>query len=249
MSCLINPYVFAAGGVTGFDFTNMLWRVRGDEIGLADEAGLDTVAWQDMTANNFDWTFNDCTYKTNEINGHAAVFFGGNSTNDHATGPNLSGAGLTEIDVFAVLIANADPAVTGPYGLWTFNDADYVNAHTQYPDGSGNIHMTAFLPSGQARLTVNPTPSVAVWHLLRVVAKTGSSNYEIFIDGTSIATGTRTSLVFPAVTVLAQASDSGGTAGWWGMVAEFFAFSTKCDSTQTGTIRDYVNSYYGLSVV
>lgn len=222
--------------------------MRGDEIGLADEAGLDTVVWQDMTANNRDWTFNDSVYKTNEINGHAAVFFGGNSSNDHAVGPNLSGAGLTEVDVFVVLIANADPATSGPYGLWTFNDADYVNAHTQYTDGSGNIHMTAFLPSGQARLTVNPTPSTAVWHLLRVVAKTGSNNYEIFIDGVSIATGTRTSLVFPAVTVLAQASDSGGTAGWFGMVAEFFAFDTKTAGSQLTSIHDYVESFYGISL-
>lgn len=232
-----------------FDFTNLLWRVRADEIGLADNADLHTIVWQDMTANNRDWTFDDSRYQTNEINGHAAVEFRGQSVSDSAAGPDLSGIGLTEIDVFIVVIANSDPASGAPYGLWQFNNADYANAHTQYPSTGGTLHMTAFLPSGQARLSVDPTPSLASWHLLRVVAKTGTNNYEMFLDGSSIAAGTRTSLVFPSTTFLGLASDNGGTARFFGKVAEFFAFSAKCDATQAGTIRDYVNSFYGLSVI
>lgn len=175
--------------------------------------------------------------------------FGGQVTTDRATGVDLSGLGLSEVDIYVVVIANADPATGGvPYGLWRLNNADYANAHTRYPDTGGTIRQTAFLPSGQASLDVNPTPSLAAWRLLRVTAKTGSNNYTMDLDGTNIATGTRTSLVFPTAPELGRASDNGGTVEFHGLVAEFFAFSTKCGSTQLGTIHSYLNSFYGFSL-
>lgn len=252
MSFIINPYSHAAVGGSGddFDYTNLLWRVRGDGIaGKSDGDSLNTYVWLDTSGNARNWTFSGGLYQTNEINGHPAVEFRGQANADNAAGPNLSGLGLSEIDLYAVVIAHADPASGGAaYGLWTLNDADYSNAHTQYPDTGGTVHMTAHLPSGQARLSVNPTPSLASWHLLRVTAKTGSNNYTVDVDGTNIAAGTRTALVFPAAPFLGKASDNGGTAYYWGMVAEWFALGTKADATQFGTIRDYVNDYYGLSV-
>jgi hypothetical protein len=202
-----------------------------------------------MTANNRDWTFSGGIYQTNEINGHAAVEFRGSSFSDRALGPDLSGVGLSEMDLYVVVIAHADPASGGAaYGLWQFNNADYANAHTQYPDTGGTVKMTACLPSGQAALSVNPTPSLAVWSLLRVTAKTGTNEYSMDLNGSNIAAGTRTSLVFPVTNYLGRASDNGGTAYYWGMVAEFFAFSSKCGSTQLGTIHSYLNSFYGFSL-
>lgn len=250
---IINPFVFApAGGGADFDTTNLVWRVRAaDIVGKSDGDGLNGITWSDSSGNGRNWTFTNCLYQTNEINGHPAIEFRGQGNSDFVAGPNVSGLGLSEIDVFCVVKAHADPASGGfAYGLWTFNDFNYVNSHTVYPDnGSGNVRMTAFLPSGQAGLTVDPTPSLASWHLLRVTAKTGTNNYTMDINGTNVAAGTRTSLVFPVNTYLGKAEGFGGTAMFWGMATELFAFSTKADATQAGTIRDYVNSYYGLSVV
>lgn len=253
MSGIINPFVFGAGGGgdPGFDFTNMLWRVRGSDIGGLSH--LDEITtWDDTSGNNRDFSSADPDkpeFHTNQINGHPAVYFGGQSVQHSFVGPDISGLSLTEIDLFVVLKTDADPAVAAANGLWELNDADYVNAHTQYPNTGGTVHMTACLPSGQARLSVDPTPALTSFRLLRVTAKTGSNNYTMDLDGTNIAAGTRTSLVFPAATFLGRASDSGGTAYYKGHIAEYSTFSTKCGSTQYNTIRDYVNTYYALSVI
>lgn len=228
----------------------MLWRVSAaDIVGKSDGDGLNAVVWEDTSGNNRDWTFEDCLYQTNEVNGHPAVQFRGQSNNDRVVGPNLSGLGLTEIDVYLVVQAFADPATGGAtYGLWQFNNADYATAHSQYPDTGGTIRMTAFLPSTETRMSVDPTPSLTAWRLLRVTAKTGSNNYTMDLDGANLGTETKTSLVFPATTYLGEGSTNGGTARFKGMVTEFFAFSTKCGSTQLGTIHSYLNTEYGFSL-
>ena len=104
-----------------------------------------------------------------------------------------------------------------------------------------------FCPT-DSRLTVNPTPSLAAWRLLRVTAKTGSNNYKMDLDGTNIASGTRSTLEFPTARALGKSSSSGADFYLNGNVAEFLAFGTKRDATQTAEIRDYMNDYYALSI-
>lgn len=251
MSAIVNPFVFVTGGGDEFDFTNIIWRVRAaDIVGLND--GDDITTWEDASGNNRDFTAGHADnpeFDTNQINGHPAVFFGGQSVAHYLDGPDISGLSLTEIDLFILVKTAADPAGGGvPYGLWQLNNADYANAHTQYPNTSGTVHMTACLPSGQARLSFDFTASLASFRLLRVTAKTGTNNYTMSIDGAEEQSGTRTSLVFPVVTLLGRASDNGGTAYFTGHVAEYFAFSTKVDATQLATIHGYLNDFYGLSL-
>jgi len=235
-----------------FDFTNILWRIRAADIGgLSD--GDPVTTWLDISGNSRDWSSSGHTnkpkYKVSQINGHPAVRFDDNGLQNYFDGPNLSGAGLSEVDLYIVVKVDADPASDATVmGLWNFNSANYNDALTQYPDTSGVIKMTAFLPSTEVSLDNNPTPALTSWRLLRVTAKTGTSNYKMDLDGSNIATGTRTTLTFPAVTHLGRSVSNLGSTWMRGYIAEFFAFSSKCDATQLATIHSYLNSFYGFSL-
>lgn len=235
-SGIIGP-VTAGGGGDDFDYTNMLWRIRAADLALTDFAHVDP--WPDTSGNGNDFagSTDPPTFRTGQINGHPAVFFGG-----YILGPDTSSMGLSEVDLYIVIKVLTETPTSAERGLWTFNTDN--NFPSFYP---GEIRQSAFTNSWP--LITDPTPSLLSWRLYRVIAKTGSGNYEHQLDGASLATATVGSLVFPAVTKLGHSDWSFVTAGLSGYVAEFLAFSTKRDSTQYGTIRDYVNSYYGLSVV
>jgi len=133
-------------------------------------------------------------------------------------------------------------------GLWNLNSANYSAALTNYPNTSGVIKMTALLPSTESSLDNDPTPALTSWRLLRVTAKTGTNNYSMDLDGSNLATGTKTTLTFPATTHLGRSVSNLGSTWMRGYVAEFFAFSAKCGATQLGTIHSYLNSFYGFSL-
>jgi hypothetical protein len=247
------PIVTTSAG--DFDYTNMLWRVRGaDIVGLSDGDPM-TGGWLDTSGNSRNWAAsgNNPLYQTNEINSHPAVQFRGIANQDHFVGPNLSGLSLTEIDVYILLKADADPpGSVNAVGLWMLCPmSTSFFSLTEWPATDNNIKEAAFTPAtSNQRLTVDPSPALTSWRLYRLIAKTGTNNYEIQLDGSSLATQTLSTLGFPSTTYLGRASwNSGGNNSFWqGKVAEFFAFSTKCGSTQYGTIRDYLNTFYGLSI-
>lgn len=250
MSFLINPFVFvtAGGGGPSFDETNGLWRIRAASESYADNDLVGTAT--DLFGNGMDWTATGADrpiFKTNQINGHAAYRF----LTKRSFGPNLSGLGLTEIDVFIVVWVDTDPpALGGETGLWTLNNHDGTFSAGAYPYIDGTIYEAAFLSGlSDQRMTVNPTPTLASPRLYRVTAKTGSNNYTMDLDGVNIATATRATLQFPSAPELGNSRNDSAGNSLHGYIAEFFAFSTKCDATQFGTIRDYCNDFYSMSVV
>jgi hypothetical protein len=229
-----------------FDYTNLLWRVRAADLALSNDDPITT--WFDLySGSNRNWTQigGDPVplLKTNQINGHPTAYF----DTKHLGGPDLSGLGLTEADVYILIKADSDPSVSlATSGLWVFNDKISANALATYPFTDGTIFQTAFIGDGN-RLSDNPTPSLTSWRLYRVVAKTGTNNYEHFLDNVSLSSRTQATLQFVASTELGR-SEAGAQAFLKGHVAEFFAFSQKCGSTQNGTIINYINSYYALSI-
>ena len=253
MSLIINPYFVApAGGGADFDYTNMLWRVRAADItGKSDNDSLDTVVWLDTSGNSRNWTFHACLYRTNQVNGHPAIQFGGQINDDYVTGIDISALSLSEIDVYLVVQAlNDPPGSNSNAGLWQMcpTGSSYY-AVSLYPTIAGNIEDGAFTPAtSDQRVIGNPTPSLTSWRLYRVVAKSGTNNHQSFVDGTTLATRTDTPS-FPTSSRLGKNQDGDGLTFWFqGMQAEFFAFSTKAIGSQYTSIKDYVNSYYGLSV-
>lgn len=231
-----------------FDDTGILWRVRSDDVvGLSDADLLTT--WEDLTANNLDWTGSGSkpNYEAS-VDGHAAVRFNrAGNANTFLTGPDLSGLSLTEIDVFVIPKLGADPPASDSVsGLWKLNNGSGADQATGYPFASTgpDIYQSAFLPTGATRLIVNPTPSLASWRLYRICAKTGTNNYEHWLDGTSLSANTQSTLEFPSVTELGRSVSSGGNFYLSAWVREFFAFDTKRDATQVTEIKDYVNGYY-----
>lgn len=189
-------------------------------------------------------------YRTNILNGHPVVRFRqGGSGDDYFTGPALNGLGLTEIDLFILVKMTNDPASsTAASGFW-HNNSPHVNGATHFPFTDGVIYMGAHISTSiDSRVSVNPSPSLAAWRLLRVTAKTGTNNYLIDLDGTNIATATRNNLQFLADNRLGESRND--SVGFYlsGDVSEYFAFSVKRDSTQTSEIHTYLNSFYGLSL-
>lgn len=249
MSFIINPFATGAGGGGGgtFDQTGILWRTRSDDItGLSDADLLTT--WEDLTVNNRDWvgTGSKPNYEAS-VDGHKAVRFNrAGNANTFLTGPDLSGLSLTEADVFIILKLALDPPVsTGLTGLWRFNDAAGTFSATLFPYTDSICRQSAFLSGGSdTRLTVDPTPSLASWRLYRLVAKTGTNEYQHWIDGANNSQTTNNTLQFPSTTYLGQSVSSGGNFFLNGWVREFFAFDTKRDATQVTEIKDYVNGYY-----
>jgi hypothetical protein len=245
---------------TDFSEANLLWRVRADELALSD--GDPVVTWEDMTVNGNDWaqatSARRPTFQTNEVNGHAAVQFD-TANSQYLDGPDLSGLGLTEADVFIVLKSVSDPhSATSKVGLWLLGDinASFLSL-TEWPATDGLIKEGAFYPDGppNARIQNDFAASLTSWRLYRVTAKTGqdggvSNNYKHYLDGTVGDSRNMSSLSFGATTHLGRAVWSSGasTSHWDGMVAEFFCFSQRVESTQYDTIKDYINDYYGLSV-
>lgn len=260
MTMLINPYVFAAAGGGDFNETDLLWRVRADDLVLSD--GDPVVTWTDLSGNGRDWaqatSARRPTLQTNEVNGHAAVQFA-TASSQYLDGPDLSGLGLTEADVFIVLKSASDPhSATSKVGLWLLGDinASFLSL-TEWPATDGLIKEGAFYPNGppNSRIQNDFASSLTSWRLYRVTAKTGldggvTNNYRHYLDGTLGDSRNMSSLSFGATTHLGRTvwNSGGSTSHWDGMVAEFFCFSQRLGSTQYGTVRDYVNDFYGLSV-
>lgn len=260
MSFVINPFVFGGGGGGDFDESGMLWRVRAaDIVGLSD--GDPVATWSDTSGNGRDWAQSTSarrpTYQTNEINGHPAVQFD-TANSQYLNGPDLSGLGLSEADLFIVLKSASDPhSATSKVGLWLLGaiSSNFLSL-TEWPATDGEIKEGAFYPDApNARVQFNPTPALTSWRLYRVRAKTGldglgADNYRIYLDGVEGATRNMAALAFGATTHLGRAvwNSGGSTSHWDGMATEFFCFSSVRDSTQVTEIRDYVNDYYGLSV-
>lgn len=246
--------VGGGGGAGDFDYTNLLWRVRAADIGgLSDGDPIST--WSDTSGNGRHWA-SDGThkplYQTNELNGHPVVEFRGPTNQDHFIGPDLS-SGITEIDLYIVLKAASDPpSNVNQVGLWFLTPmSSSFFSLTEWPATDGAIKDAAFnVGTGSDRLVADPAASLTSWRLYRLTPKTGTNNFKMYLDGTTLETRTFPTLGFPSLTYLGRASwNSGGSNSYWiGKVAEFFAFSTVCGSTQYGTIRDYVNSFYALSV-
>lgn len=250
----------SASGGGDFDETGLLWRIRASDIvGLSD--GDPVPTWADTSGNGRDWaqatSGNRPTFQTSEINGHPAVQFA-TASSQYLNGPDLSGLGLTEADVFIVLRSASDPhSATSKVGLWLLGD---VNSSflslTEWPATDGLVKEGAFYPNGPANARIQfDFASLTSWRLYRVTAKTGqdggiTNNYLHYLDGVAGDSRNMSSLSFGATTYLGRASwNSGSSNSYWdGMVTEFFAFSSRRDSTQYGTIRDYVNDYYALSV-
>lgn len=230
----------AAGGGDDFDYTNLLWRIRADDLVLSNDDPVGTFS--DTSGNGRDWTeaTNRPIYKSS-IDGRPAVSFSG-FLGQQLLGPNLSGLGLSEIDLYIIPKANADPTNGSSFnwGLCTFNNGGTGMAML-YPYQDSNIYQACFLPDGTGKPTGNPTPSLAAWRLLRTQAKTGTGNYKTDVDGTNVITSTQASLVFPAVTKLGPSEP--GISGTFHL-RECFALSAVAGSTQYGTISSYINSYY-----
>jgi hypothetical protein len=248
------PLIWTAEGTVAtpaadFDYTNLLWRVRAADLALSNNDPVST--WFDLySGSSRNWAASGSErplFKTNIINGHAALYF----QPSRMFGPDLSGLGLTEADIYILPKLDNDPPSSAPNsGLWRFNDGVSASAATHYRfPGDSNIYQSAFINDGN-RLTANPASSLASPRLYRVVAKTGTNNYEMFLDNVSLNTMTQGTIVFPSSTELGRSASNGGSVQAFivGHIAEFFAFSAKCGSTQNGTIVSYVNSYYGLSI-
>lgn len=247
-----NATIELASGAPSFDETNGLWRIAAVAESYADND--DVILATDLFGNGFDWTAISTdapTFKTNQINGHPAFRFSTTIPRPitRLLGPDLSGLGLTEIDLFVILWIDTDPPA-GNQGLWVMNNRVGAHSAGTYTLTDGTLLEAACLSGAtDIRLSVNPTPSLTIPRLYRVTAKTGTNNYELSLDGTSLVTGTRNTLEFPGVTKLGVSENDSAGISFTGYVADFFAFSQKCDATQFGTIRDSLNDFYGLSIV
>lgn len=241
----------SGGGVSDFDPTGILWRIRAADItGFVDNDVINTN-WLDTSGNGRHWSPNNTPrYRTNVINGHPVVRFSqGGSGNDWFAGPNLSGLGLTEIDLFMLVKMTNDPAASSTASGFWHNNNPHVQGATHFPFTDGVIYMGAHIvTSTDSRVAVNPTPSLAAWRLLRVTAKTGTNNYTIDLDGVNIATATRNNLVFTSDNRLGESRNDSTGFYLSGDVAEYFAFSVKRDATQTTEIHDYLDSFYATSL-
>lgn len=257
MSMLVNPFVFGGAGTPDFDDANLFSRIRAEGLtnSGAPYSNDDPIPQcDDLSGNANHWgqaiESRRPIYKTNQLNGKAAIRF--NSVNLTSLGGPFFNS-LSECEFFIVVKVDADPAASSASsGAWRLNAADDATSASHYPFTDNNVYEGAFIDiPTSSRISVNPTPSLALWRLYNIQAKAGTNNYIIRLDGTAIVTTTKT-LEFSATQngAIGESRSVGPVTVYMnGLVAEFFFLSAAAGTTQRESIRDYINSYYGLSTV
>lgn len=236
-----------AGGGGDFDTTNMFFRLRAaDVVGLSNGDPMGT--WLDTSGNGYDFSpTNGPTWRSADgPNSQPCVRFAAASS-QYFTGPDWSPLALTEIDLFIILLKNADPAVSlATAGLWSFNDVTSdVFRLCLVPFTDGNVYDTPFTVG--TRTSNNFATTFAQWNQYRVKNQHAvGSAFNNFLNGVAGSTPQTNGVVSPSTTYLGRSKTASNDAYCDGDIAEIFGFSAFTAGAQLTSINDYFLSFYSL---
>lgn len=225
------------GGFSPSDLASLrAWHVA-DDLALTNDAAVATLSDSSGQGRHATYGGSDILYKTNVVNGHAAVLFPGGVGFQYADNAfdSLTG-GATGFVV--VKLANDPPGATSKIGLWRYSNADFTCC---YPFTDGVVYDDFF--SANRKTTGNPTPSMAAWHVYETVSV--ASDWRSYFNGTShYSTASNTVSIVGQPTIGVSAPGQGVD----GHIAEVVICDGDIGSTDRASVRGYLGTKYGITV-
>lgn len=219
------------------------WYEAARETGYSDGDGIEP--YTDQSGNGRHWTTTrlDNTrpqYQANQINGLAVANGNHGANRGWDTGPDMSG--LTELHVFTVILAAADPAADiGQTGLWDIG-TDSLSTHVPYINGLLYDDAGSTVRKDAQNHT---TDLSSAYFLYEVVSKSGSWTRRIN-SATSgndfFNTGTNT-VGCPSAPQMLEASGASSRHKQAGL----YIFSAELSSGDRTAFITYLNTRFGTS--
>ena len=182
------------------------------------------------------------------LNGHSVVkftasIFEGGTTGHFLELPDFC-SDFTTAEIFAVLKADNDPALTNPAGhaLWNFSGAGIP---TDYPSSNGFLVETFGLP-GSGGAGSDPADALTDWRLYNV--RREADDLHVYLDTVLEYSNTEVGAAdFP------EAPELGGSgsanAYWSGAIAEVLMFNRVITSDERDEVIQHLSSTFGLGLV
>lgn len=216
---------------TLFDATSGGSTVTSNDTAIARWEDKSTSAkhFKQSTSNNRPKLF------TSSQNGKNVIRFDG--TNDSMSFDS-SFFGLTEVTYFIAIKRVLDPPTTASK---TGHPLEFLwagNTQHHYPWTDGIIYDATLTNS--RKTTVNPTTSLANFHLYNVESK--SSSWTSRLNKNQIFTTSSNTIAITGTTI------GGGSGGYWfdGDIGEFVAYSSILSATDRGKVEDYLYAKWGI---
>lgn len=225
----LKPAPVAAAG-HALPTTNLSRRWRADSIAQTDNTAVAT--WANL-AGGVDLTqatgASQPTYRTGRQNGKSAVAW-----------PTSGNSSYVSASTFATL---AQPftmvGVCKPQDIGNMELAHWGNAEMYIQSGKWGV----FAGSGFAS---TPAPVAATWYVFTAVFNGSTS--AIYVNGTSVGTGSTSSGSGLSSTLNLGRHASNGSLNWRGDIGEFLVYSEAADANKRAQIHTYAQDYWGISV-
>ncbi len=233
MTVADNDNVGAVGpGGVGDDETNLFW-LRADSLSFTD--GQTVSVWNDVSGNNNDVSSNATpAYEaSSNFNGRPAVSF---ENGDRFQLGDLTS--LTEGEVFAVIEADADPPGNGDDAeLWDFGS---TGDRGLYPNTDGNLFEEFGTTTRKNGITAPALNQPRIYNV-----RSGASDYEIRLDGSSLFSTSTNTVGFENAAVIGREENGGGFDG---DIAEFILFNQRLNAAQRIIVENYLAAKYAISI-
>ncbi len=232
MTLIDNDNVGSSGpGGVGDATINYFW-LRADSLSFTD--GQTVSTWNDVSGNgnNVNASATPTYVSASNFNNRPAVSF---ADGDRFNLGNLSAFG--EGEVFVVVEADADPGTNGDNAeIWDMGET----SRALYPNTNGNLYEDFGTNTRKDNIAVDPLNTPRLYNV-----RSGPSDYEINLDGTSIFSTTTNTVSFENAAVLGREGNGGGFDG---DMAEFIFYSQRLNSAQRIIVNNYLAAKYNLSI-
>jgi hypothetical protein len=236
----------ASGGFSPADLSDLRVWYEADSLGLADAAEVAT--WTDLSGNGSDvvqaTSANRPLYRTNTVNGHAAVEFDG--TNDrlrNATAAVYTNTTDRTYTAFAVALTDSVSGVR--FILNNQGGSGSLKGPVFLRTDNANLRTTANQNGTAATDLAGATLTTGTWFIAESLLTT--TTLEAFVNGTGNgSTAATTNANYSDTLDVGAYTD--GTLRWDGKIAEIIVYARALDSTDRTTVRTYLADKYGITI-
>lgn len=249
MSMLVNPFLFAVAGNDPLGISDLqLWIDASQETGFSNGDEVSTA--QDWSGNNRDATgaiFSVLlpTYRATDGPNSLPAFRCVDETTDEGgyfTLPNfLSGSAGHH---FAVVKLDGDPQALDSHAGPPLGDWGTASSASLYPNNPDNIIYSSW-GSTIRRATVDPTPSLANWHVYE--ERTALNDWSNWLNGVMLFQELTNTVAWGTGPKIGRHS-VGGVTTMFGMIAEVIFYNRALTGGEITTIYTYLNDKYGFSL-